>query len=380
MLTYKRKLILTKGQEDRISSWIGVCRLVYNMGLEIRIAAYSNLKQVSKNHLMKQLTTIKDIDWIKDVPGHSLQNTMVRLDLSYRNFFRTCHTGGGFPKFASKKRYKSISFIQDGLRHNRPEITVKNNKIKLPKIGELKMFKDAPIVGIPKTATIKKEPTGYFVYIVCAEVRKTIQNPDENQVCGIDMGIANFCVDSNGKVIPNPQHFKKYERQLRIENRSLARKKKGSNRWKKQANKLALLYHTIANVRKDFLHKESTKLAKQFHTIYLEDLKINNMAKNKNLSKHILDCGWGMFRDMLTYKTNVVRVNPKYTSQTCNECGCVDPENRISQSEFKCTKCGHTANADENAAKNILGKGIAINRKREAMACALVEEPTYSSL
>ena len=150
--------------------------------------------------------------------------------------------------------------------------------------------------------------------IVCDNgVSKTIQNPDESQVWGIDMGVAYFCVDSNGNLIENPKHHKKYERQLRIEGRSLSRKVRFSNRWKKQAKRLGLLHHKIANVRKDFLHKESTKFAKQYNTVYVEDLKISNMVRNKNLSKHILDCGWGMFRDMLTYKTNVIRVNPHHT-------------------------------------------------------------------
>jgi len=368
MLTYKRKLILTKSQENRISSWIGACRVVYNMGLEIRIASWKNLqKGVSKFDLMKQLTEIKDTEWIKDVPSQSLQSTMDRLDISYKNFFRNCHSGGGFPKFANKRKYKSILF---------KEVSVLgNNKIKLPKIGEIKMFKDAHIIGIPKTATIIKEPTGYFVCVVCDEVSKNIQCQDESQVCGIDMGVAYFCVDSNRNLIENPKHFKKYEKQFRIENRSLARKKRLSNRWKKQAKRLGLLHHKISNVRKDFLHKESTILAKKYHTIYIEDLKINNMAKNKNLSKHILDCGWGMFRTMLEYKTNVVRINPKYTSQICNVCNTKDATSRINQSEFKCKHCGHIDNADVNAAKNIKSKGIALNRKREPLGCTLVLEP-----
>ena len=374
MLTYKRKLILTKAQEERISSWIGACRVVYNMGLEIRIDTYKKTqKSVSKFDLMKQLTTIKDFEWIKDVPSQSLQNTMERLDFAYKNFFRTCHSGGGFPKFARKGKYKSILLKEVSI--------LNNNKIKLPKIGELRLFKDAPIIGIPKTATLIKEPTGYFVCIVCDGVSSAIQNQDESQVCGIDMGIAYFCVDSNDGIISNPKHFVQYERQLRIENRSLSRKKKGSKRWKKQAQLLARLHHKIAEVRKDFLHKESTILAKKYHTIYVEDLKISNMVKNKNLSKHILDCGWGMFRTMLEYKTNVCLINPRYTSQTCNECGTIDSKSRLSQSEFVCTSCGHISNADVNAAKNILlkgkliGEGIAINRKRSSLEHTLVEEP-----
>ena len=318
-----------------------------------------------------------------------MQNAIERLDFAYQNFFRTCHSGGGFPKFARKGRDKSILFKIVKL--------ISGTTIKLPKIGELKLFKDAPMYGVPKIATIIKEPTGYFVCVVCDEVdkRSIIQNQDENQVCGIDMGISFFCADSNGNMIENPRHFLKYEKQLRIENRSLSRKKKGSKRWKKQARKLAMLQHRIANIRKDFLHKESTSLAKKYHTIFVEDLKIANMARNKNLSKHILDCGWGMFRTMLAYKTNVVLVNPRYTSQTCNECGKVDSKSRISRDEFECVSCGHVSHADVNAAKSVLvkgqkflldketasaqafatGEGIAINRESKAIAYALVEEP-----
>jgi putative transposase len=380
MLTYKRKLKLSNDQVDRISSWIGTCRLVYNMGMEIKKETWKNKQiNVSGFDLMKQLTEIKDTEWIADVPSQSLQNSLERLDRSYKNFFRSFKTGGGFPKFKSKRTYNSILFKQGNFKRKNQFIELKSkNKIKLPKIGELSFFKDkCHIIGKIKTATIVKEPTGFFICIVCDEVVKNISNTNESQVIGIDMGVANFCVDSNGNFIKNPKHFKVYEDKLRIENRSLSRKKKFSNRWKKQAKKLGLLHHKIANVRKDFLHKESTIMAKKYHTVYLEDLNIKNMSKNKNLSKHILDCGWGMFRTMLEYKTNVFRVNPKYTSQTCNECGTKDAKNRLTQSEFVCKNCGHISHADINAAKNILSKGVALNRKREALACALVEEPRF---
>lgn len=356
MRTYKRKLILSKAQQERLSSWMGACRFVYNAGLEIKIAAYRNKQiYVSKYDLMKQLPMIKDVDWIKDVPAHTLQAVIDRLENSYKSFFR----GYGFPKFISKKGYKCIPF---------KEVKIHEQSLILPKIGKLRLFKDAPLVGVPKTAQIIKEPTGFFVCIQCENAQKKVDS--ENQAIGLDVGISHFCIDSNGNFIANPRHFKKYERQLRIENRSLARKKKGSNRWKKQAKKLAVLHHKIGNVRKDFLHKESTRIAKSYATVYLEDLNIKNMSKNKSLSKHILDCGWGMFRMMLEYKTNVIRINPKHTSQTCFECGTVDSKSRISQSEFCCTSCGHISNADVNAAQNILRKGIAIGRQREALACA----------
>jgi len=365
MRTFKRKLKLNTKQEQRIASWIGTCRFVYNMALDIQIQSYkAHQKKLNKFELMRQLTEIKDVSWVADVPSQSLQNVIERLDRSYQNFFRSFKKGGGFPRFSNKHKYKSIVF---------KSVKISGNNVVLPKIGKLKIFKDSEISGIPKTATIVKEPTGYFICIQCENVQSKFNS--ENQTIGLDMGISHFCVDSLGNLISNPKHFKRYERKLRIENRSLARKKKGSNRWKAQAQKLSKLHHTISNVRKDFLHKESTKIAKKYSTIYMEDLNIKNISKNKNLSKHILDCGWGTFRTMLQYKTTVVLVNPKYTSQTCFECGEVDKRSRVSQSSFVCTSCGHISNADVNAAKNIQSKGIALSRQRESIDCALTLEP-----
>lgn len=359
MITFKRKLKLTKEQESRVESWIGTCRVVYNMSLEIRMETWKNKQEtVHKYELMKQLKTIKNIDWIADVPAQSLELTIERLDASYKSFFK----GLGFPKWANKRKYNSIKFKQDG-----KGLRIDGSAIHLPKLRWTKFFKDSPITGNIKTATITKEPTGYFVSITTDAV-KSIQSQDENQILGIDMGITHFAVDSNGGFISNPGHFKRYERQLRVESRSLSRKKKGSNSWKRQAKKLALLHHKIKNVRKDFLHKESTCIAKANHTVILEDLNVAAMSRNRNLSKHILDAGWGMFRTMLEYKTNVVTIDPKFTSQTCNDCGTKNSKSRVSQSKFVCTACGVESNADENAAKNILGKGIALIRERKAIA------------
>jgi len=359
--TYKRKLILTTAQSDRIRSWTGACRVVYNLGLEVKIAAYKGAgKSVSMYELQKQLPELKkDIEWLKDVPSQTLQAVIERLENSYQNFFRNFKSGGGFPRFAKKHKYKSI-LIKD--------VSVDGNFVKIPKMGALKMFKDSEIKGTPKTATITIEPKGIFICIQCENV--LVKFVSKSQAIGLDMGISHFCIDSNGNFIANPRHFKTYERRLRIQNRSLARKKKGSNSWARQAKRLSILHHKIGNVRKDFLHKESTKIAKANSIVYMEDLNIKGMSKNRQLSKHILDCGWGNFKTMLKYKTTVIEVNPKYTSQTCNECGEVDVKSRLNQSEYCCTSCGHVSNADINAAKNIMSKGIALDRQREALACA----------
>lgn len=356
--TYKRKLKLTRIQEQRLRSWIGAARTVYNLALEIKIDSYKKFgKTVGRFELESQLKELRrDIHWMNDVPFDSLSDSIKRLHIAYEHFFK----GAGFPKFASKKNYKSITF--------RKCITVKDNKVKIPNVGRLKTFKDKPVDGNIKLAHIVMEPTGFFVNLVCENVPPNYTS--ENNSIGLDMGVKNFCIDSNGGFIPNPKHFKLYERKLRIENRSLARKNKFSNSWYRQSKKLALLHHKIANVRKDFLHKQSTLIAKANSTVYLEKLNVKAMVRAKNLSKHILDAGWSTFKTMLEYKTLVIAINPAYTSQTCFECKAVDKLSRLSQSKFVCTSCGHIANADVNAAKNLLGKGIALDRQREALACA----------
>lgn len=356
--TYKRKLNLTVAQEQRLSSWIGACRVVYNLGLEVNIHTYrSTGLSTHKYALCKQLKGLRaDISWIEDVPFQVLDTVIFRLDRAYKSFF----TGSGFPKFASKKTFKSIVFKKIK--------AVDTHSVTLQKIGRLRMVKDARIVGIPKTAQIIKEPTGFFICIQCEDVPQKFNS--ENQAIGLDMGISNFCIDSNGGFISNPRHFKRYERQLKIENRSLVRKRKGSNSWMKQCKRLNLLHHKIGNVRRDFLHKHSTAIAKSNKVVYLEDLNVSGMSKNRKLSKHILDCGWGQFRTLLSYKTKVVAINPAFTSQACNQCGSVDKKSRINQSEYCCTSCGHIDHADINAAKNIKERGTLLDRQREALVCA----------
>jgi putative transposase len=330
---------------------------VYNLGLEVKITAWkSQGKNISAYELMKQLPELKkDYAWIKDVPSQTLQAVIERLDRSYQTFFK----GAGFPKWASKKKYRSITV---------KSIAVSEHMVIIPKMGSVRMFKDAPIIGTPKTAQIIIEPTGIFICIQCEMPDQKLSS--ESQAIGIDMGISHFCILSDGTLIENPRHLKKHEQRLRRASRSLSRKKKGSTSRKRQARQVARLHHTIRNVRKDFLHKTSTKLARKYSLVYVEDLNIQGMAKNPRLSKHILDAGWGLFRTLVEYKTQVVKVNPQYTSQTFHVCGAKDAKSRISQSQFVCTSCGVKSNADVNAAKNILSRGAALVRQRSALAQA----------
>ena len=366
MITYKRKLKLTKTQQRRIDSWIGACRYVYNLALETRIEAWKKQKSVGKYDLMKQLPKLKDVEWIADVPSQSLQNVIERLDVAYQKFF----AGGGFPRWAAKHRYNSILF---------KSVQVEGNTVRLPKVGTVRTFKDRFIHGEPGTATIIREHDGYYISITSRIEQYPIRLASENQAVGLDMGIGggpppHFCVSSEGKYVANPRHFAKYERQLRIENRSLSRKRRGANNWYKQKRRLSKLHAKIGRVRRDFLHKESWKVVRDNGLIAVEDLKVKNMVRSR-LAKHISDASWSAFRSQLVYKSDwhgrtFVAVDSKYTSQTCSECGHKEKENRYSQAKFVCLLCGVEQNADVNAAKNILARAIANVSQREALACA----------
>lgn len=363
MKTYKYKLKLTKEQSERVNSWIGASRYVYNLSLETKIEAYKQKKvSLSKFDLMKQLVGLKDVEWIKDVPSQSLQNVIERMDFAYQSFFKE----RGFPKWAKRNEYKSILF--KSVKQNEKGFT-------LPKLGFVKVFKDRMPSGALKTATIIKENNSYYLSVTFESVSENLYPTNESQVVGIDMGISYFLADSNGCFIENPKHTLKYQKRLRVKNRSLARKKIGSNSRSKTKLELSKLHLKIKNTRNDFTHKISMRYVKENSLIVVEDLKVKNMIKFGHLSKHIADVSWSDFFNKLEYKSKMyektfIKVNPKYTSQKCNSCEYISKENRLNQSKFKCVNCGHTDNADSNASKNILGLGKALIRQRDTLVCA----------
>lgn len=349
---YTFKIKTDKNFENKFNQWIGICRFLYNCALECKITAYKTQGKTLTNYdLQKQLTVAKkEILWLKTVNSQTLQTVLDRLEIAFHRFYN--NIGYGYPKYASKKKWKSISF---------KTIRFKNNQFILPTWGVIKLFKNRLPKGELKIARIVKEADGYYLHVISKEL---YQNINENQV-GIDIGVNNLAVTSNNEFVANPKINKKYERKLRIENRSLSRKERFSNSWFKQLKRVQLIYLKIKRARKDYLHKETTKLCRNYGYFYLEDIKILGVVANSNLSKHIFDCGWGYFKTYLSYKGNVVLVDPKYTSQTCSNCGHCEKGNRVSQSNFQCKICGHSENADFNASKNILGKGIALMRQRK---------------
>lgn len=362
--TYKSRLRLSKTQAATIDNYINTCRAVYNLALETKMYAYkSQGVSLSKFDLINQLPDLKSgFEWVKEVPAQTLQGVIERMDTAYQSFFR----GGGFPKFARRDKYNSVLF--------KNVKQVSRYVFKLPKIGTVTIFKDRQPVGELRTATVSRTNGKYYISIVTSQEVDDQSVSSDSQV-GIDMGISFFASLSTGEQIENPRHTLKYERQLRIKSRSLARKKKGSNSRERARAELSKLHEKVANVRRDFLHKSSSRVVNEFDFIAVEDLKVSNMIKFGHLSKHIADASWSEFFNQLSYKSahkgkTFIKVDPKYTSQTCSDCGAVDKKSRLSQSKFVCTSCGAEHNADINASHNILSKGIALSRQREPLGCA----------
>jgi putative transposase len=348
--TYTYKLKLNKAVERKFEEQVGICRYVYNLGIEVREEAFKKGVRLNYFDLSKQLTDAKkEHIWLSKVHSQTLQAVLERLESGYKKFFADLKIGKttSKPKWAKKHKWKSLPF---------KSIKTTFNGFKLPSFGTVKVFNFKVPKGELRTASIIKEVDGLYLKVVVKEEDiKQIEN--NNSICSVDMGVHYFFVSSNGEFRDNPKHLFSYLKELRVENRKLSRMKRVGNNYKKQVKVLQKLHLKVSRVRKDFLHKESRKLADNYSTVIREDLNISKMVKGSKLAKHILDCSWGTFFLMLEYKTNVIKVNPAYTSQKCSKCGHISKENRKTQSLFECVKCGYSDNADFQACQNLLELG-----------------------
>lgn len=344
--------------ETNCSEWLDICRTVYNSALNQRINVFKESgKTISVYDQHKQLPNIKkNFPEIKIVNSQTLQDVLERLDKAYKNFFRRVKKGEkpGFPRFKNSNSYNSFTLKQTGYVLDGRYLYIKN-------IGKFKLFLSRPIEGDIKTITIRRMPTGkWFVAFSCDNV-PIKQFPQTDKEIGIDVGIKSFCVDSEGNQVVNPKYLINAEKQLRRRYRKLSRRKKGSRRRNKARILVARAHEKVTNQRKDFLHKTSNQYIDGFQTIYVEDLKIKNMVKNRHLSKSISDCSWGMFFQFLSYKAEnadrkVIKVNPSGTSQICSSCGERVPKN-LSVRIHSCPFCGLKIDRDLNASLNILQDG-----------------------
>ena len=359
---YKFRLYPNKQQEVMIVKTIGCSRFVFNHFLSHwNETVKTTGKGLSYSACSSQLTQLKkEVTWLQEVDSHSLQSSLKHLADSFDRFFKKQNDA---PRFKSKKNKVQAYTTNIEKKNQLPEVSIVGNRMKLPKLGWVRFVTSRQVQGRILNATVRRTPSGkYFVSLLIEKEVKEL--PKTHSHVGVDMGLKNFAILSNGEVFTNPKWFRILEERLVHAQRILSRRKKGSSNWNKQRIKVARIHEQIAYARKDYLDKISTHIIKNHDVVALEDLQVANMLKNGNLAKAISEVSWAQFRKMLEYKAEwygkqVIAVNPHCTSQRCNACGHTTKENRKTQATFKCVSCGHEDNADINASKNIKDLAIA---------------------
>lgn len=360
--TYKYRLEPTPQQERVLETVLWRCRTLYNVALEQRKTWWERGQDVGASYYQQkaELPNLKAACLeFGEVHAHVLQDVILRVERTFQAFFRRVKAGEtpGYPRFRGKGRYNSFTFPQYG-----NGAVLDGGVLSLSKIGRIAIRLHRPPEGTPKTVTVSREADGWYACISCAEV--PVQPlPTAGRETGIDVGLKVFLVTAQGVVFDNPRHYRRAERSLAKCQRRVSRRKKGSHRRKKAALLLAKVHQDVRRARADFHHKVALKLVQQNDTIYLEDLRVANMARNAHLAKSISDAGWAQFRAILEAKAawagrRVVAVLPAFTSQDCSGCGERVPKS-LSVRTHVCPTCDLVLDRDENAALNILRAGQA---------------------
>ena len=344
------------------------CRWLYNNFLEQRKTAWQerqeNISLYAQHAQLKQLKASRQS--LKNVHSQVLQNVAVRLDLAFQAFFRRIKLRShavetatksvkkevGYPRFKSYDRYDSFCYPQSGY-------ALQGGVLSLSKIGQVRVKLHRPTIGEIKTVCVQKKAGFWYVCFTVECDGETL--PASNDVVGIDVGLNDFAFLSTEEAIANPRFYRRDEKDMRRVQRRVSRAGKGSPSRRKARKALAKVHGRIANRRRDFAHQESRKIVDRFGIICVEDIHVNRMVHNHCLAKSIMDVAWSMFFEYLAYKVEetgrrLVKVNPAYTTQDCNQCG-HRQKMPLSERMYSCPCCGLSMSRDLNASLNILRLG-----------------------
>lgn len=370
---FKFRIYPSKEQQRKIDDTIEVCRRTYNELREYRIETYEQTRKgLGKYDLNGCIIHMKSgRPQMVEVHSHVLQNTSDRLTNAFNNMFARIKRGEhkkGFPRYKKPQKYRSFCYPDSGFK-------IKDNKLYLSKIGmvnikmhrEFNSKKDKRKLIAIKTLTISKAPSGkYFASFSCIfEIEQIHKEPDLNNAIGLDMGLKEYATMDDGVSIDNPRFYRKSEQRLAHLQRMLSRKKYLSHNWHKAKIKVARLYERTANQRYDYTNQISSRIAHKYSFIGIESLNIKGMVKNKNISKSILDAGWGKFTDQLRYKVSntggvVQEIDRFYpSSKTCSRCGHIQ-DMPLNERTYVCGSCGCVIDRDENASINIKNEALRI--------------------
>jgi len=382
---FKFRLKTNSTTSVKLASIAGSNRFIWNWALAMQKKRLEN-KEYTQNYasLCSALLDIKNDEataWLKDCPSQTLQQSLKNLERALKDAFNK-KSPKKFPQFKKKGQHDSFRYPQG--------IKVSDNRVFLPKIGWVGYYKSREIIGTIKNATVSKKGEHWFVSIQTEiEAEKPVHRA--KSAIGVDLGVKKFATLSDGRVYEAKNSFKKRQSRLVKLQQELSKKKIGSSNFRKLKKRINKLHTKIANIRQDYLHQVSTDISKNHALVVLEDLKVANMSKSASgtlaepgkmvaaksgLNRSILDQGWHSFKSMLSYKLDhlggeLLLVDPRYTSQKCSSCGHTEKENRLSQAQFACMRCGFRENADINAAKNVLAAGHAVLSLNPQVALAV---------
>lgn len=354
--TYTFQLLPTRAQEKHLADALEATRLIYNEGLAELINHYKDTGK-SLNRFARDRMHNKARH--PEVAAVLVDTTIARLHGSFSNFFRGLKSGQkvGYPRFKSANRWNSFQF-RDAQQH------IKDGRLMVPhKMGRsIKVKQHRDIDGKFLRARIVRKSSGWYVQAVC-EV-DAVALPQSAKAIGLDFGLTSLVADSNGEITKNPKYFRTSMKKLGKLQRSLAKKKPGSNRRKKAKAQVAKHYEHINNQRRDYLHKVARRYVNEYGIIAIEDLNVSGMGKSRAFSRSIHDASWGMLRTLLEEKAEsagrqIIAVAPQYTSQKCSECG-AHVQKSLSVRTHSCIECGYNDDRDVNAAKNILRLGLSL--------------------